>query len=310
MDFHHVSVLKDEVIEQLNIVPDGLYLDGTVGGGGHAYEIARRLKTGTLVAVDRDEEALEAARKKLAPFGDRVIFLKGNFRDIQKLLTPYGLFGFDGILLDIGVSSHQLDTASRGFSFRENGPLDMRMDVRAEKTAADVVATYAEEELVRIFRSYSEERYSGRIASAICQKRLEGPIETTEALSKIIVGSLPARAKKEGLKSIARIFQALRIEVNRELEALEEAIPEMMKLLKRGGRLAIITFHSLEDRRVKEAFRHEELECVCDPKAPVCTCSKRRTGRVITRKPIVPSEEEVKRNSRAHSAKLRVVEKV
>lgn len=310
MEFNHVSVLKDEVIRLLDIKPDGLYLDGTIGGGGHSLEIAKRLTTGKLVGIDRDQDALDFASERLKDYKENTLFIKGNFKDMRNLLMPHGLFGFDGILLDIGVSSYQIDNKDRGFSFIGEAELDMRMDESQSFSAKNVVNEYDFDKLTKIFFDYGEERYSRRIARKILEEREVKPIELSTELVHIISNSLPKEAKKNELKTIARIFQAIRIEVNDELDSLIKVIPDAMSLLKKGGRLAIITFHSLEDRIVKEAFIYANKDCICDPRAPICTCDKKRTGKIITRKPIVPSKIELKDNPRSRSAKLRVLEKV
>lgn len=307
--FSHKSVLLNETVDGLNIKPDGLYLDGTVGGGGHSYEIAKRLTTGRLVCIDQDEDALMAAKKKLREFEDRTTFIRGNFKNMKELLMPYGLFGFDGIMLDIGVSSYQIDEKSRGFTIRDDAPLDMRMDRRQSLTAEEIVNEYSLEDLTKIFFEYGEERFSKKIAQNIVDERLNGRITSTNQLNDIIKKSVFGAPDKK-TKSLLRIYQALRIEVNDELNALQSAIEDAFFLLKSGGRLAIISFHSLEDRIVKNAFIYYELDCICDPKQPVCTCDKEKTGNVITRKPITASKNEIKENSRAHSAKLRIIEKI
>lgn len=307
--FSHKSVLLNETIDGLNIKPDGLYLDGTVGGGGHSYEIAKRLTTGRLVCIDQDEDALRAAKKKLKEYEDKTTFIRGNFKNMKELLMPYGLFGFDGIMLDIGVSSYQIDEKSRGFTIRDDAPLDMRMDRRQSLTAEEIVNEYSLEDLTKIFFEYGEERFSKKIAQNIVDERLNGRITSTNQLNDIIKKSVFGAPDKK-TKSLLRIYQALRIEVNDELNALQSAIEDAFFLLKSGGRLAIISFHSLEDRIVKNAFRYYELDCICDPKQPVCTCDKEKTGNVITRKPITASKNELKENSRAHSAKLRIIEKI
>lgn len=307
--FKHKSVLLNETIDSLNIISDGLYLDGTVGGGGHSFEIAKKLSTGKLVCIDQDEDALIAAKRKLEPFKDKITFIHGNFKNMKDLLMPYGMFGFDGILLDIGVSSYQIDSHERGFTFKGNGVLDMRMDKRQKLTAEIILNEYGEDELFKIFKEYGEERFSKKIAQNIVKRRTEKRIVSTSELNDIIEKSVFERADKK-VKSIMRIYQALRIEVNDELNALKKAIDDAFFLLKSGGRLAIISFHSLEDRIVKQKFKEFEEDCICDPKQPICTCNKKKTGIIITRKPIVPSDEELNDNKRSHSAKLRVVEKI
>ncbi|MDO5716798.1 MAG: 16S rRNA (cytosine(1402)-N(4))-methyltransferase RsmH [Tissierellia bacterium] len=309
-NFHHISVLLEDSIGLLNIKEDGLYLDATVGGGGHSLAIAKKLTTGKLVAMDQDREALEAAKVRLHEYADKVQFIEGNFRHVVKKLMPYGLFGFDGILMDIGVSSHQIDTEDRGFTFLQDGPLDMRMDQSLEISAADILNAYNESDLIHILKDFAEERYAGRIARNIVQRRVLEPYETSKQLVDTVLSSLPREAKKQEWKSVMRVFQGMRIAVNDELGALEEAIPQMIRLLKTGGRLAIISFHSLEDRIVKNAFRLAESECVCPPKSPICTCNKKAEVRIITKKPIVATEDELQENTRSHSAKLRVIEKL
>lgn len=310
MEFNHISVLKDEVINEMRIKPDGLYLDGTIGGGGHSYEIAKRLTTGKLVGIDRDQDALDFAGNRLSEFKDNIILIKGDFKNMRELLMPYGLFGFDGILLDIGVSSYQIDNKDRGFTFSGESKLDMRMDESQDLSAYEVVNEYDLDRLTEIFFKYGEERYSRRIARKIVEEREKAPIVLNSDLVELIKISIPYEAKKSEIKIIARIFQAIRIEVNDELESLKKVIPDALSLLKKGGRLEIISFHSLEDRIVKEAFNYAAKDCICDPKAPICTCDKVKEGRVITKKPIIPSKEEIRNNSRSRSAKLRVIERV
>lgn len=309
MEFKHISVLLKETIDSLKINPDGLYMDATVGAGGHSYEIAKRLITGKLVCIDQDEDALKTAKTNLKEFGNKVIFVKGNFKEMKKLMMPLALFGFDGILMDIGVSSYQLDNPERGFTFKENTRLDMRMDKSNELTAEKILNDYDEADLYKIFKEYGEERYSGRIAKNIVKAREKKRITTTYELNNIIENSVFDKQDMK-VKSIMRIYQALRIEVNDELNALTLAIEDAMFLLKKGGRLAVISFHSLEDRIVKNAFKYLESDCICDSKQPICTCNKVKTGEIITKKPIMATVEEIKNNNRAHSAKLRVIEKV
>lgn len=309
MEFKHISVLLNETIDSLKINPAGLYMDATVGAGGHSYEIAKRLTTGKLVCIDQDEDALKTAKANLKEFGENVFFVKGNFREMKKLMMPLALFGFDGILMDIGVSSYQLDNPERGFTFKENTRLDMRMDKSNELTAEKILNDYEEKDLYKIFKEYGEERFSGRIAQNIVKAREKKRITTTYELNKIIENSVLDKQDMK-VKSIMRIYQALRIEVNDELNALKFAIEDAMFLLKKGGRLAVISFHSLEDRIVKNAFKYLESDCICDIKQPICTCDKVKTGNIITKKPIMATDEEIKNNNRAHSAKLRVIEKV
>jgi len=309
MEFRHTPVLLNEVIEGLAIRADGVYADGTAGGGGHSEEIAKRLsEKGRLVCIDRDEEAVRAVTERLAPYGDRVSVLRGNYEDMAVLLSGLGIAAADGILLDLGVSSVQLDEAERGFSYRYDAPLDMRMDVRDEKTAADIVNTYSEKELSRILRDYGEERFASSIARRITQERLKEPIRTTFQLAEIIKASIPARMRETGGHPAKRSFQAIRIEVNRELEILEDSIGGLIDLLSPGGRLAVISFHSLEDRIVKTAMKSAQDPCICPKDFPVCVCGRKPKGRMITRKAITASQEELTENNRAHSAKLRVFE--
>ena len=310
MEFAHYSVLLDESIENLKIRPDGVYADGTVGGGGHSEQIAKRLTTGKLICSDADTEALEAAKKRLAPYGSNIEFLHGNFEDLPAQMDRLSLPYADGILLDLGVSSYQLDNRERGFSYSEDAPLDMRMDQSAPLTAAVVVNTYDEAELVRILREYGEERFAGAIARRIVAARREKPLETTGELVEIIRQAIPARARREGGHPAKRTFQALRIEVNHELDALKGALPALIDRLAPGGRFCVITFHSLEDRIVKEAFRTAADPCICPKSFPVCVCGRKSKGQVITRKPILPSEEELAENKRSKSAKLRVFEHI
>lgn len=308
--FSHIPVLLNETVEGLAIDPSGTYLDGTVGGGGHSEEIAKRLsEKGRLVCLDQDSEAVEAAKKRLEPYKDRVFIMKSNFADVRKAAGELGITGFDGILIDIGVSSHQLDTAERGFSYMKDAPLDMRMDKDAPLSAKDVVNTYSEAELVRIIKEYGEERFAKNIVRRICAEREQSPIETTLQLAQIIRAAIPAKYREDHTNPAMRTFQAIRIEVNDELSILERALEEMISLLNDKGRLAVITFHSLEDRIVKNAFRTAENPCTCPPQFPVCVCGKKSKGRVITKKPVIPKEEEIKENIRAHSAKLRIFER-
>lgn len=309
MSFTHYSVLLKETIENLNIQGDGIYVDGTVGGGGHAAEIAGRLtKNGHLFGIDQDEAAIAAAGERLKPFGDKVTLLRSNYRDMKRLLQEEGVESVNGIVLDLGVSSYQLDTQERGFSYRFDTPLDMRMDQRQSLTARDIVNEYSEQELYRIIRDYGEERFAKNIARHIVLARTRHPIETTGELNEIIKAAIPAKMRQNGHPS-KKTFQAVRIECNRELEVLKDSLEDMLALLKPGGRLCIITFHSLEDRIVKSAFREAEDPCICPPEFPVCVCGRKPLGRVITKKPILPSGEELAENSRSKSAKLRVFER-
>ena len=310
MEFHHMSVLLNECIDNLNITPDGIYVDGTMGGGGHSLEIAKRLTTGRLICIDQDPNAHEAAGKRLAEYKDRITFVRDNFGNIANILDSLGIEKIDGMLLDIGVSSHQLDEAERGFSYQQDAPLDMRMNPDRPFSAYDVVNGYDEDELDRVIFTYGEERWARRIAQFIVKEREAKPIETTGELVDIIKKAVPKGARKDGPHPAKRTFQAIRIEVNGELEVLQRAIDDVAARLAVGGRLCIITFHSLEDRIVKEAFRKQENPCICPPQFPVCVCGKKPLGRVITRKPILPSKEELEENPRSRSAKLRVLEGV
>lgn len=310
MEFHHISVLLNECIDNLNIRPDGIYVDGTMGGGGHSLEIAKRLTTGRLICIDQDPNAHEAAGKRLVEYKDRITFVRYNFGNIANILDSLGIEKIDGMLLDIGVSSHQLDEAERGFSYQQDAPLDMRMNPDRPFSAYDVVNGYDEDELDRVIFTYGEERWARRIAQFIVKEREAKPIETTGELVDIIKKAVPKGARKDGPHPAKRTFQAIRIEVNGELEVLQRAIDDVAARLAVGGRLCIITFHSLEDRIVKEAFRKQENPCICPPQFPVCVCGKKPLGRVITRKPILPSKEELEENPRSRSAKLRVLEGV
>ena len=310
MEFHHISVLLNECIDNLNIRPDGIYVDGTMGGGGHSLEIAKRLTTGRLICIDQDPNAHEAAGKRLAEYKDRITFVRDNFGNIRNILDSLGIEKIDGMLLDIGVSSHQLDEAERGFSYQQDAPLDMRMNPDKPFSAYDVVNGYDEDELDRVIFTYGEERWARRITQFIVKERETKPIETTGELVDIIKKAVPKGARKDGPHPAKRTFQAIRIEVNGELDVLQKAIDDVAERLSVGGRLCIITFHSLEDRIVKEAFRKQENPCICPPQFPVCVCGKKPLGRVITRKPILPSKEELEVNPRSRSAKLRVLEGV
>lgn len=310
MEFHHTSVLLEETIEGLRIKPDGIYVDGTLGGGGHSQEIAKRLgETGRLVGIDQDETAIRAAGERLKPYGDRVTIVRSNYCDAKEALTRLGISGIDGMLLDLGVSSYQLDTRERGFSYRFDAPLDMRMDQRQSITAKDIVNDYDERELTRIIRDYGEDKFAKNIARHIVEARGKKTIETTEELNEIIRAAIPAKMRAKGGHPSKRTFQAIRIECNRELEVLKEALSGLTELLNPGGRLCIITFHSLEDRLVKTAFKEAENPCICPPGFPVCVCGRKSRGKVITGKPILPKEEELAANPRAKSAKLRIFEK-
>lgn len=307
MKFEHIPVLYNETIEGLNVKPEGTYLDCTLGGGGHSSGILERLKGGRLVGIDQDQEAIDYTRNKLADYGDSFIAVKGNFEQAPEILEFLGIDGLDGILMDIGLSSQQIDVVQRGFSYSQDAPLDMRMNRDLKFSAYDVVNQYSQEELIHIFRNYGEERYSGRIARNIVEKREIQPIETTGQLADLIEASVPFSKAGHPAK---RVFQAIRIEVNRELEVLENAISPLVDFLNPGGRFCIITFHSLEDRIVKNAFRDLEGRCSCPPGFPVCVCEEVQKLKVINRRPITASKEELEANPRAASAKLRIAERV
>lgn len=310
MEFHHTSVLLEPSLDHLAVRPDGIYVDGTLGGGGHSFHIAERLASGgRLIGIDRDEEAIRAASERLSPYRDRVTIVKDNYGNIRDVLNSLEIPGVDGILLDLGVSSHQLDTAERGFSYMADAPLDMRMDQEEQKTARDIVNEYSEEELYRMIRDYGEDRFARSIARRITKEREQAPIETTGQLVHLIEQAIPRKVQKTGGHPAKRTFQALRIELNRELTILDEVIDTMIDCLNPGGRLCIITFHSLEDRIVKGRFRTAEDPCICPKNFPVCVCGRKSKGRVVTRKPVLPGEQEMEENPRAKSAKLRVFEK-
>ena len=309
-EFYHVSVLLQECIDGLNIKPDGIYVDGTLGGAGHSSQIAARLTTGRLIGIDRDPVALKAAGERLAPFADRVTLVHSNFCEIAQVLSDLGIDGVDGILLDLGVSSPQLDEASRGFSYMADAPLDMRMNGEDPMTAYDVVNTWEHSELKRILYDYGEERYAPQIASAICRRREQKPIETTLELVDVIRSAMPPAALREKQHPAKRSFQAIRIAVNDELGSVEKVMQDAVDCLNPGGRLAIITFHSLEDRIVKTGMADAAKGCTCPPNFPVCVCGNKPKVKLITRKPIISGEEELERNPRARSAKLRVCEKI
>lgn len=310
MVFSHISVLLAETIELLQIKPDGIYVDGTLGGAGHAFEVCRRLsEKGRFVGIDQDAAAIEAAKERLAPFGDKAVIVRSNYCHMEEELKRLGISKVDGILLDLGVSSYQLDTPGRGFTYREDAPLDMRMDQRQETTACDVVNTYSEQELYRVIRDYGEDKFAKNIAKHIVKARESRPIETTGQLSELISHAIPARVRMTGGHPAKRTFQALRIEVNGELKVLKNSLDTMIDLLNPGGRLCIITFHSLEDRIVKTCFKTNENPCTCPSTFPVCMCGKKPKGRVATKKPVIPSEGEMTENPRSKSAKLRVFER-
>lgn len=310
MDFKHVSVLLNETIDGLNINPDGIYVDGTLGGGGHSYEICKRLSDkGRLIGIDQDGEALEAARERLKEFEDKITLVRSNYCEIDTILKDLGIEKVDGIVLDLGVSSYQLDNLERGFSYKSDAPLDMRMDQRQNKTAADIVNNYSENELFRIIRDYGEDKFAKNIAKHIVMARKEKPLETTAELSEIIKSSIPMKFQAKGGHPAKKTFQAIRIEVNQELTVLKESLDTMIDHLNPGGRICVITFHSLEDRITKIKFRENENPCTCPPDFPVCVCGKVSKGKVITRKPIIPSEEEMTENKRSKSSKLRIFER-
>ena len=310
MEFVHKSIMLEEVIESLAIKPNGIYVDGTLGGAGHSSEIAKRLgPEGRLIGIDQDGEAIAAATKRLEPYKDRVTIVRSNYAQMCQVLKELGISKVDGILLDLGVSSYQLDNAERGFTYREDVPLDMRMDQRQTKTARDIVNEYSEMELYHMIRNYGEDKFAKNIAKHIVRARENAPIETTGELAEIIKAAIPAKVRATGGHPAKRTFQAIRIELNQELTVLEQSIDTMIDLLNPSGRLSIITFHSLEDRIVKKRFRESEHPCICPPDFPVCVCGRVSKGRVITRKPILPSEEELEVNSRSKSAKLRVFER-
>ncbi len=310
MDFKHVSVLLDETIEGLNINPDGIYFDGTLGGGGHSYEILKRLTgKGVLIGVDQDGDAIEAADERLKEFEGKYQLVRSNYSEIETILSDLKISKIDGIVLDLGVSSYQIDNLERGFSYKEDAPLDMRMDQRQLLNAADVVNGYTEEQLIAMLRDYGEERFAKSIAKAIIEARQDKPIATTQELSDIVKSAVPTKYSVKKGHPAKKTFQAIRIEVNNELNILKQTLDKMIEHLNPGGRICVITFHSLEDRIVKLNFRNNENPCTCPPDFPVCVCGKKSKGKVITRKPIIPSEEEIENNKRAKSSKLRIFER-
>ncbi len=310
MEFNHVSVLLNETIEGLNIKPDGIYADGTLGGAGHSYQIASKLNgLGRLIGFDQDEDAITASTERLKEFKN-VTIVRSNYRNMKEELNNRGIEKVDGILLDLGVSSYQLDTVSRGFSYKEEAPLDMRMDNRNEVTARDIVNNYSQGDLFRIIRDYGEDKFAANIAKHIVMNREIKPIETTTELAEIVKAAIPMKFRKQGGHPAKQTFQAIRIELNSELSVLKESLMDMIDLLNPNGRICIITFHSLEDRIVKNIFKEAEDPCTCPKNFPTCVCGKKSKGKVITRKPILPSEEELKLNSRSKSAKLRIFEKI
>ncbi len=310
MEFKHKSVLLEETIEGLRVKPDGIYVDGTLGGAGHASEVCRRLSAkGRFIGIDQDQDAIVAASERLAAYGDKVTIIRSNYCYMANELKNLGIHQADGILLDLGVSSYQLDNEERGFTYRVDAPLDMRMDQRQSRTAADIINGYDEKELYRIIRDYGEDKFAKNIARHIVAARQEKPVETTGELTEIIRRAIPMKIQASGGHPAKRTFQAVRIELNRELDVLRDSLDGMIDMLGDGGRLCVITFHSLEDRIVKTIFRKNENPCTCPPDFPVCICGKKSKGKVITRKPILPGAEELEENSRAKSAKLRIFER-
>lgn len=310
MEFKHTSVLLEETIDNLRIKPEGIYVDGTLGGGGHSFHIASALSgSGRLIGIDQDEAAIDAAGVRLRPYEEYVTLVRDNYRNARQILRQLGIEKADGVVLDLGVSSFQLDNAQRGFSYRYDTALDMRMDVRQSLTAADIINRYTETELYHVIRDYGEEQFAKNIAKHIVNARKDKPIETTGELNEIIRAAIPAKMRAVGGHPSKRTFQAIRIECNKELEVLKDSLDDLIDMLNPGGRICIITFHSLEDRIVKAAFRKNENPCTCPPDFPVCVCGQVSRGKVITRKPILPSEEETEANKRSKSAKLRVFER-
>ncbi|EGL38161.1 16S rRNA (cytosine(1402)-N(4))-methyltransferase RsmH [Oribacterium sp. oral taxon 108] len=310
MEFQHKSILLNECMEGLSIKADGIYVDGTLGGGGHSFHIAQRLSDkGRLIGIDQDEDAIEAATKRLAQFKQRVTIVRDNYEHFQEILSTLSIPAVDGILLDLGVSSYQFDEADRGFSYRFDAPLDMRMDKRQDFTAKDLINSYSEAELYHIIRDYGEDKFAKNIAKHIVLERAKKPIETTFELSEVISHAIPMKMRVQGGHPAKKTFQAIRIALNRELEVLEESLDGMIKALKPGGRLCIITFHSLEDRIVKRAFRTAEDPCICPKDFPICTCGRKSLGKVISKKAILPSDLEREENPRSKSAKLRIFER-
>ena len=310
MEFKHYSVMLNETIEQLNIRPDGIYVDGTLGGAGHSLEICKRLTTGRLIGIDQDADAIAAASERLKDYKDKVTIVRSNYAQMKEVLHDLGIDKVDGILLDLGVSSFQLDTPERGFTYRsEDAPLDMRMDDRQTLTAKDIVNEYSEMDLFRIIRDYGEDRFAKNIAKHIVSARAVKPIETTGELNAIIKGAIPMKVQVTGGHPSKRTYQAIRIELNHELDVLRDNLDDMIELLDDGGRICIITFHSLEDRIVKSSFKKNENPCTCPSHFPVCVCGNKSKGHVVTKKPILPSEKELEENSRSKSAKLRVFER-
>lgn len=310
MEFKHYSVLLNECIDGLKIKPDGIYVDGTLGGAGHSSHIAEKLEKGRLIGIDQDADAIKASTERLSQYKDKVTLVKNNYCNIKAVLNELNIDGVDGILLDLGVSSYQLDNKDRGFSYRFDAPLDMRMDSESSLSAKDVVNDYSEMELFKVIRDYGEDKFAKNIAKHIVAYRKNKPIETTFELNEIIKNAIPAKCRADGGHPSKRTFQAIRIECNHELDVLRDSLDTMIDLLNPGGRLCIITFHSLEDRIVKTAMKNAENPCTCPPSFPVCVCGNKPKGKVITRKPILPSEDELSENSRSKSAKLRIFEKI